>query len=130
LVAVGAGLVVTGHGTLVGTTALGNLTTGSSGHGPESSQPLRSEGTSSSGPGGAGGSGHGGGKNAPHANQSARESAKSKYEAARERFETLKAKPKKEAEDVRALEQAKREMNHLKKKYDFTGESHSRKPKT
>jgi|LakMenE01Jun11ns_1017448.scaffolds.fasta_scaffold9941209_5 RHS repeat-associated protein len=73
--------------------------------------------------------GKGGGKNAQHANQKARESAKSKYELAKEKYNEFKSKPNKTKEDKSAEAAAKREMNHQKTKMDNTGENHSRKAK-
>ena len=72
---------------------------------------------------------HGGGKNAKHANQKARESAKDKYEAAKKEYDALKSKPNKTKEDTQARDAAEKQMKHWKQKMDNTGENHSQKAK-
>jgi RHS repeat-associated protein len=72
---------------------------------------------------------HGGGKNDQHANQKARESAKEKYEAAKKQYQDLNSKPNKTKEDIKARDQAEKQMKHWKQKMDNTGENHSRKAK-
>jgi hypothetical protein len=73
---------------------------------------------------------HGGGRNGQHANQDRKESAKAKHETAKEKYDRLKAKTNKTPEDKKALQDAQREMEHLKRKADATGENHSQKAKT
>ena len=72
---------------------------------------------------------HGGGKNAPHTNMDAKRSAQEKYEAAREKWQSLDRKPRKTPEDKIEAERAKREVDHWAQKARERGETHSWEPK-
>lgn len=69
------------------------------------------------------------GKNEPHANQKAKESAAEKYAQLQKEFETLKQKPKKDKNDNDKLEKLKKQLKHWKRKMEFKGENHSQKAK-
>lgn len=69
------------------------------------------------------------GRNDPHANQKARESAQQKYEEAKREFEYWDKKPKKTPEEKKLVQKFRKLMEHFRKKKDFTGENHSQKPK-
>ena len=71
----------------------------------------------------------GGGKNGKHSNQKARESSSEKYNNAKSQYEELKSKPNKTSEDKKAMEKAKKQMDHWKNKQDFSGENHSQNAK-
>ena len=70
------------------------------------------------------------GKNGKHANQKAKQSATEKYNNAKAEYESLKSKPNKTKADKKAMEKARKQMNHWKGKADFSGETHSRNAKT
>ena len=67
----------------------------------------------------------GGGKNAPHANEKARESAKNKYEAAKKEYQELSQITPRTKELKEKIAKAQNDMKHWKRKMDFTGENHS-----
>ena len=69
------------------------------------------------------------GRNEPHANQKAKESAQQKYEKVKQEFEHWDKKPKKTPEEKKYVQKLRKLMNHLRKKRDFSGEHHSQKPK-
>lgn len=71
----------------------------------------------------------GGGKNAKHANENARKSAAENYNNAKKQYEELRSKPNKTPEDKKAMEAAKRQMDHWKNKQDFSGENHNQNAK-
>lgn len=69
------------------------------------------------------------GRNDPHANQKARESAQQKYEEAKREFEYWDQKPKKTPDEKKLVQKFRKLMEHFRKKKDFTGENHSQKSK-
>jgi hypothetical protein len=72
---------------------------------------------------------HGGGKNAPHANQERKEAARERYESTKKELEDLQHKRNKTKEDKEWLERLHRQMKHLKRQVDFSGENHSQRAK-
>lgn len=68
---------------------------------------------------------HGGGKNAKHANQDARDSAQQKWEKAKQKLQDAKRSgaTKKDKKEIQ------KEIDHWKRKMDFTGEHHSQQAK-
>ena len=73
--------------------------------------------------------GKGGGKNSKHANKHRKDKARADYEEARAKWEELRSVPKKSKQDSIETEKARRLMEHLKRKADFSGENHSQKAK-
>lgn len=71
----------------------------------------------------------GGGKNAKHASQRRRSSARQRYEEAHARHATLHRRPNKTPADKRALRACRRQLAHWKRKADDTGENHSQRHK-
>jgi hypothetical protein len=69
------------------------------------------------------------GRNDPHANQQAREKAQQEYEKVRDELQEWNRKPNKTPDDKKFIEKLRKLMERLRKKKDFTGETHSRKSK-
>jgi hypothetical protein len=76
-----------------------------------------------------GGGMRGGGKNASHANMKRRDVARERYDVEKAKLDELKKKSNKTPADKEALEKLERQVKHLKRKVDFTGEQHSQKAK-
>lgn len=68
---------------------------------------------------------HGGGKNAKHANVKAREAAEKNWLAAKEKL----AEAKKNGATKKEKQRLQQEIDHWKRKMDFTGENHSQASK-
>lgn len=68
---------------------------------------------------------HGGGKNAKHANVKAREAAERKWLAAKEKL----AEAKRNGATKKEKQKIQQEIDHWKRKMDFTGENHSQASK-
>lgn len=69
------------------------------------------------------------GKNGKHVGQGAKETAEAEYQKAKEAFDTLNKKPKKSRADNDLLEKLKKQVQHWRKKKDWSGENHSQKHK-
>lgn len=66
------------------------------------------------------------GKNGKHSNPDARRSAEQKIEKVKEEIDRLVQKPGKSKEDAKQLEKLRDQLKHLRKKKDWSGETHSR----
>ena len=108
----GVGMVV--HGTGVMETAIKSLATQ---EGKGTSKGSEKSNTSS------------GNKNTSHANQKAKESAGQKYTEIKSQYDKLNSKPNKTPADKKELKKLENQIDHWKRKQDFSGENHSRNAK-
>jgi hypothetical protein len=69
------------------------------------------------------------GRNDPHANQKARDKAQEEYDKVREELQQWNRKPNKTPDDKKIIEKLRKQLERLRKKKDFGGETHSRKSK-
>ena len=65
------------------------------------------------------------GRNEPHSNLKARESASLKYQEAKSQYDKLNLKKNKSPEEKKLLKKLENQAKHWKKKQDFSGENHS-----
>ena len=70
-----------------------------------------------------------GNKNSSHANQKAKESAGEKYKETKSQYDNLNSKTNKTPEDKKQLKKLENQIDHWKRKQDFSGENHSRNAK-
>lgn len=70
-----------------------------------------------------------GNKNSPHANQKAKETAGQKYQDAKSQYDELNSKPNKTSDDKKQLKRLESQVNHWKRKQDFSGENHNQNAK-
>lgn len=70
-----------------------------------------------------------GNKNSPHANQKAKETAGQKYQDAKSQYDELNSKPNKTPDDKKQLKRLENQVNHWKRKQDFSGENHNQNAK-
>lgn len=69
------------------------------------------------------------GKNDKHVSQDRKQQAREAYEKKRQEYLEAKSQPGKSKEDVAKVDDLKKQMEHLKRKADDTGENHSMKSK-
>jgi hypothetical protein len=66
------------------------------------------------------------GRNGKHANPEARKSAAERIEKVQKEIDRLVQKPNKSKEEAKQLEKLRDQLKHLRKKKDWSGETHSR----
>lgn len=71
----------------------------------------------------------GSGKHGKHASSKAREKAQQEYEKVKEQLQQWNRKPNKTPDDKKFIEKLRKQLEHFRKKKDFSGEHHSQKPK-
>jgi hypothetical protein len=118
LVGSGVGVIEVVHGALMAAGGIKNF-------GSQKGRVDESNNSSSS----ASNDSSGGGKNSKHANQKTKESASQKYEQAKVEYDKLNSKPNKTPADKKQLKQLEGQVDHWKKKQDFTGENHNQNAK-
>ena len=69
------------------------------------------------------------GKNGKHANADARKSAEEQFEKVKQEYDQLFSKTKKSNKDIQTLDKMKKQVEHWRKKKNWTGEQHSQKHK-